>query len=225
MASRVVPGMSLTMARSWPSSALSSELLPTLGRPMMAMRAGSLVHREGGLFGSAHRALRSAPLARAPPRRCLRSNSAGDSGGSAQTITSSRSATPRPCSALIGWVSAQPRRWNSAASSSRLRVVGLVGGDDQRRLGGAQQLAGLLVGRRQARLARRPRGRSRPPRQSPGVPAPGRAPRWHRRGASPARPCRPPRSVGRSTRRCRRAGHASSGPGPRRWPRARRRCG
>ena len=41
MASRVVPGMSLTMARSSPSSALSSEVLPTFGRPTMATRAGS----------------------------------------------------------------------------------------------------------------------------------------------------------------------------------------
>ena len=36
IASRVVPGTSETIARSSPSSALSSELLPTFGRPMIA---------------------------------------------------------------------------------------------------------------------------------------------------------------------------------------------
>src|SRR6266508_1634728 len=36
-ASRVVPGTGLTMARSSPSRRLSSELLPTLGRPTMAI--------------------------------------------------------------------------------------------------------------------------------------------------------------------------------------------
>ncbi len=40
-ASRVVPGTGLTMARSWPSRRFSNELLPTLGRPTMAMRIDS----------------------------------------------------------------------------------------------------------------------------------------------------------------------------------------
>ena len=35
--SRVVPGISLTIARSSPTSALSRLLLPTFGRPTMAM--------------------------------------------------------------------------------------------------------------------------------------------------------------------------------------------
>ena len=41
MASRVVPGMALTMERSTCSSALSSDDLPTLGRPTIAMRTES----------------------------------------------------------------------------------------------------------------------------------------------------------------------------------------
>ena len=36
--SRVVPGMSVTMARSYPARALSSEDLPALGRPTIAVR-------------------------------------------------------------------------------------------------------------------------------------------------------------------------------------------
>ncbi len=39
MGSRVVPGTGLTRARSSPSSALSSDDLPTFGRPMMASRS------------------------------------------------------------------------------------------------------------------------------------------------------------------------------------------
>ena len=35
--SRVVPGISLTMERSWPISALTSRLLPTFGRPTIAI--------------------------------------------------------------------------------------------------------------------------------------------------------------------------------------------
>ena len=39
MASRVVPGSSLTMARSLRTIELISEDLPTLGRPMIAMES------------------------------------------------------------------------------------------------------------------------------------------------------------------------------------------
>nr|GFD48497.1 hypothetical protein [Tanacetum cinerariifolium] len=39
--SRVVPAISVTMLRSSPSNRLTNDDLPTLGRPMMAMRGSS----------------------------------------------------------------------------------------------------------------------------------------------------------------------------------------
>ena len=41
MASRVVPGCSLTTRRSWPTMRLIKEDLPTLGRPTTATRISS----------------------------------------------------------------------------------------------------------------------------------------------------------------------------------------
>ena len=40
--SRVVPGMSVTMARSYPARAFSKEDFPALGRPTMAVRTPRL---------------------------------------------------------------------------------------------------------------------------------------------------------------------------------------
>ena len=65
---------------------------------------------------------------RRPPRRsrAFRASSAGLSGGRASTISSRRSATPRPCDAAIVKVRSQPSDQNSAASSSRLSLSVLL---------------------------------------------------------------------------------------------------
>ena len=178
MASRVVPGISETIARSSPRSALSRLDLPTFGRPTNAIAAGSpsasaaiaasqrrglgvrAVERRRRPSGSSARRRRprsttngsrrpaatSSAHASASASRALRASSASLSGGSAQTIASSRSPVPRPCDAEIAYVSSQPSEWNSARLELALLVVGLVDDDDDRRRGAAQD-------------ARPPRGR------------------------------------------------------------------
>ncbi len=107
MASRVVPGMSCTMARSSPRSLLKSVDLPTLGRPMMATL---------GVPGS------RSPLA--PPSRLAssapRSVPSGSGTGSSATTSSRRSPVPRPCRELTGYGSPRPRETNSQMAKSRL---------------------------------------------------------------------------------------------------------
>src|SRR6266851_6002311 len=79
MGSRVVPGTGLTRARSSPSSALSSDDLPTFGRPMMASRSA---------FSSA--------------------GGSSSGGGSASSTLSRKSPTPIPCWAETSEGSAKP---------------------------------------------------------------------------------------------------------------------
>ena len=157
IASRVVPGTSLTMTRSSPRSALSSDDLPTFGRPTIAMRGTRSV--------SSSRIRRLVARSPSPPRprpgasaiasawasRSFRASSSSDSAGSAQTSASSRSPVPRPWSALIAYASGQPSRWNSAPSSSRRSLSALLMTTMTGEPCGAQRLGRLLVGRRQAR--------------------------------------------------------------------------
>ena len=126
MASLVVPGMSDTMVRSWPSSELTSELLPTFGRPMMATPTGLSSIAQAASSGLSASAAMASAGSSAACSALLRASSVSDSGGSDQTTTSSRSATPRPWSALIGWISGQPKAWNSAASNSRFGLSDLL---------------------------------------------------------------------------------------------------
>src|SRR5215203_1424969 len=85
IASRVVPAMSETITRSEPRKALTSEDLPTLGRPITATRTVSS------------------------------SSSCGSRSPRATTIASRRSPVPRPWVEETGSGSPRPRAWNSAA--------------------------------------------------------------------------------------------------------------
>ena len=191
MASRVVPGMSLTIARCWPSKRVEQRALADVRPADDRQPRRPLVEREGRLLGSAWRQL--APAA-ALLELCLDPLAlelgGSDSGGSAQTITSSRSATPRPWSALIGCVSGQPRTWNSAASISRrglsaLLAATITGARAVRRTSAASWSAGV-------------RPASRIDHEDDHVGLADRQPRLlldalldrRRRGASRARPCR-----------------------------------
>ena len=81
--SRVVPATSLTSTRSSRTSRLTSEDFPTLGRPMMATPISTVAARAGTAASA-------------------RSAAGGLRPGSRATTSSSRSPTPRPCSAAIG---------------------------------------------------------------------------------------------------------------------------
>ena len=94
IASRVVPGMSCTTARSSPISRLNSVDLPTFGRPTIA---------TPGIGGPSSLDL----LGAARPR------------GSSSTSSSSRSPVPRPCSAVTGNGSPRPSDTNSQMSPRR----------------------------------------------------------------------------------------------------------
>ena len=89
IASRVVPGISDTITRSRPTSLLRSDDLPTFGRPRIATRIASV------------------PIATSlvPGRR--------------ETISSSRSPVPWPCSPDSGHGSPSPSAWKTAESGSR----------------------------------------------------------------------------------------------------------
>ncbi len=125
IASRVVPASSETITRSSPRKRLTSEDLPTFGRPITARRIASVVG-----------------LGLAPP-------------GSSSTIRSSRSPVPSPCAAETASGSPRPRRWNSAAQRDLRDGVALVGRDDarQRRSGAAGRPAPRRPGARPARAS------------------------------------------------------------------------
>ena len=89
IASRVVPAISETITRSRPRKALTSEDLPTFGRPITASRTGA-----------------------------SSSSSAACGSGSSSTTRSSRSPVPRPWVAETASGSPRPSAWNSAASGS-----------------------------------------------------------------------------------------------------------
>ena len=92
-ASRVVPGISLTISRSRPRSALTRLDLPTFGRPRIATRIAS--SDSEGRPGGASRS-------------------------SSTRMRSSRSPLPIPCSAEIGIGSPSPSRCSSSANGSWL---------------------------------------------------------------------------------------------------------
>ena len=98
IASRVVPGMSCTTARSSPISRLNSVDLPTFGRPTIATR-------------------RDCASAR-PRRRPRRSRSTS---GNSSTSSSSRSPVPRPCSAVTGNGSPRPSETNPRCPRAAVR--------------------------------------------------------------------------------------------------------
>jgi hypothetical protein len=110
IASRVVPATSETITRSWPRNALTSDDLPTFGRPMMASRT------------------RSSSSAGEP-----------SSGGSSSTRRSSRSPVPSPCAAETAIGSPSPSAWNSCASgmspgASILLATTITGTSPRRRM-------------------------------------------------------------------------------------------
>ena len=123
MASRVVPAISLTMVRGSPTMALKSDDLPALGRPTMATGISA-----GGS---------SAALA-APPA----------SPASSRMMRSSRSPVPSPCTAETSWAR-RARARRAPATRRRRRVVELVGDEEHRHLGAAQDVGDLeVVGQR-----------------------------------------------------------------------------
>ncbi len=90
-ASRVVPGRSLTRTRSSRRRRLTSDDLPTFGRPTIATATSAgWLSVSSNLCSSASR-----------PR------------GNRSTTGSSRSPTPMPCSAEISTTESNPSRWNS----------------------------------------------------------------------------------------------------------------
>ena len=178
MASRVVPGISETIERSSPSSALSRLDLPTFGRPMNAIAAGSV--SASAAIAASHRAASGSAVASssAPssPSTSVSSSLAdderlqpagGDLVGPGLGLGVARLARPllvalgrqRPDDRVeqvaraapvrgrdrVGLVPAQ--RVELGALELALLVVGLVDRDDDRRLGAAQDLGRLLVGR------------------------------------------------------------------------------
>ena len=100
MASRVVPGNWLTIARSLRTMALMSEDLPTLGRPTIAIavgpssRSGDFRAPDCDAFGTKERWV------------------------SALSIISTSRVIPRLCSALTETTFSKPNESNSAASGS-----------------------------------------------------------------------------------------------------------
>src|SRR6266851_3648771 len=104
MGSRVVPGTGLTRARSSPSSALSSDDLPTFGRPMMASRSA---------FSSA--------------------GGSSSGGGSASSTLSRKSPTPIPCWAETSEGSAKPSSRISCAKCRSLGESALFAATTTRR--------------------------------------------------------------------------------------------
>ena len=109
--SRVVPASSETITRCSPRKRLTSEDLPTLGRPITARRMLSC-----SLSGS--------------PSTDRRSSSSA-------TIRSSRSPEPSPWAAETGSGSPMPRRWKSAASDTSARpshlLAATIAGSGERR--------------------------------------------------------------------------------------------
>ena len=91
IASRVVPGMSETIIRSWPSSALSRLDLPTFGRPTSAIAGGSSSDSLAMSASHLRRGILDRPVGRlARPRRPA---SSSVSSSSPTTYASSRPAS------------------------------------------------------------------------------------------------------------------------------------
>ena len=164
IASRVVPGVALTIVRSSPRSALRRLDLPTLGRPTSAMVTGpgtwsgskssppvaaSAVSCSNGAIPSASASATWAAARSWRSRRSTRARSSAVSGGRASTIASRRSATPRPCAAEMGQHSGQPSAQNSTASSSRFALSALfgasrTGADARRSISAASRSDGVM---------------------------------------------------------------------------------
>ena len=110
IASRVVPASSETITRSRPRNALTSEDLPTFGRPITASRT-----------------------------RSSSASSTSSSGGSSSTSRSSRSPVPSPWAAETGIGSPSPSPWKSCASArspteSTLLAATMTGTSPRRRM-------------------------------------------------------------------------------------------
>ena len=109
--------------------------------------------------GSSRPAATSSAQASASASRALRASSRSLSGGSAQTIASSRSPVPRPCARRdrVGLLPAQ--RVELGGLELALLVVGLVDRDDDRRLRPPQDVRPPRCPPASGRSRRRPRRR------------------------------------------------------------------
>ena len=120
MASRVVPATGETITRSEPAKRLSSEDLPTLGRPIRARRMASSASSDSASL----RRERRDPVEQVAGAQALR-------GGDGDRL-------------------AQPQRVELRGQREVLGGVDLVGGHQHRQRGAAQQLGHLLIAGAQA---------------------------------------------------------------------------
>ena len=184
------------MARSSPSSELSSELLPTFGRPMIATRTGRVVDRRRQLPRAHPRLDRSGELANlglvvelvgaACARARLRRLGRQRPDDHVQQVGHAPSVQRADGVGLLPAQGVELGRLELA-----LLVVGLVGGHDHRRAWTCAAARWPPGRRASGRPRRRPRTRSRPPRRWPAAPAPGRFSSI----ASPGRVSSPPVSM------------------------------
>ena len=180
-ASRVVPGMALTMARSKPTRRFSSDDLPTFGRPMIAID-----DRRLGIVGSESRARRRAAPA---PRSSSVVDADAVLGGDRKERLDSERVEVRDEVVLLRRVDLVHRQ------EHRLAAAGAA----------ARPAADRAGSRRRGRRRRRPRRRPLPPRSAPARARRGPAPR-----ARPprSRRCRRPGSADRPSGRRRRCDRA-----------------
>ena len=221
IASRVVPGSSVTIARSTPRSALNRLDFPAFGRPAITVSAPSRSNSPSGAWRSSA----SSSAARSAAATATRSGATGPSSSSGKSMSyASRASISSTAARRLSIRRDRPRsRANSAASPIRverasMRSSGRLGLDEVElpvQVGAAGELAGLgragagraggveqqrghhgatVAGDLQHVLARE-RGRPR----EPGERGPGRAPRrcsgWTIRRSSACRGSRAGRSA------------------------------
>ncbi len=195
MASRVVPGISVTIARSVPSSALKSDDLPALGRPAITSSAPSRSRSPSGAVFS-RSATRPRTTSHAPRTRCGAtgpSSSSGKSMSYAMSASSSRislrsAGTPRarpPArSTRRGWRFRPGRRRCRNAGRGNRRRARRRPARATRDAGGARGRPCAGVSGERVRGSGRRGGNIRRPRHESGQarcdPAASRARRWDR---------------------------------------------
>ena len=193
--SRVVPGVSDTITRSWPRIAFRSDDLPTFGRPRIATRIAS-----------------SGVSSRPVP-------------GSASTMSSSRSPDAVPVQGGDGQRLAEAEPVQLERQALLRRIVDLVRDQEHGLARAAQDVGDLLVSRRDARRSRRRRrGRGRP-RRPPAAPARRSTSSSATSRRCRRRRCRSAGSACRSIRRRAPCGRASRPTSRARRPRATRSAG
>ena len=112
-ASRVVPGSSVTSARSVPRSALNSDDLPAFGRPARTSSAPSRSRSAAGADASS-RSIRPAMPASSAATRAAGTGPSSSSGKSI-AYASRPSASTRPCRSSASRRDSPPSSWPSAA--------------------------------------------------------------------------------------------------------------